>query len=136
LQLVLLLCFTLCAFVTKRKSNFYFWTGNVFPNLSSDFVLEWPNGEFVSLSLASFCLGQKHLYVKMLFTGSPLFRSISEILHWLQVKRISSLSAVRTTCHPVWTLTCPLFHPPGRHAIPSGRQTDQASSVWTTWISI
>jgi hypothetical protein len=33
----LLLCFTLCAFVTKRGSNFYFWTGNVFPNQSSDF---------------------------------------------------------------------------------------------------
>jgi hypothetical protein len=23
--------------VTKRGSNFYFWTGNVFPNRSSDF---------------------------------------------------------------------------------------------------
>jgi len=41
--------------------------------------------------------GQNHLYVKMLFTWIPLFRSISEILHWLQVRRIDSLSAVRTT---------------------------------------
>jgi hypothetical protein len=31
---VLLLCLP---FVTKRGSNFYFWTGNVFPNRSSDF---------------------------------------------------------------------------------------------------
>jgi hypothetical protein len=37
------------------------------------------------------------LYVKMLFTGIPLFRSISDILHWLQVRRIGSLSAIRTT---------------------------------------
>jgi hypothetical protein len=33
----LLLCFTLCPFVTKMGSNFYSWTGNVFPNRSSDF---------------------------------------------------------------------------------------------------
>jgi hypothetical protein len=26
----LLLCFTLCHFVTKRGSNFLIWTGNVF----------------------------------------------------------------------------------------------------------
>jgi hypothetical protein len=47
--------------------------------------------------LASFCLGQNHLYVKIFFIGSPLFRSISEILYWLQVRRIGSLSVVRTT---------------------------------------
>jgi len=29
--------FTLYPFVTKRGSDFYFWTGNVFPNRSSDF---------------------------------------------------------------------------------------------------
>jgi len=32
-----LLWFTLYPFVTKKVSNFYFWTGNVFPNRSSDF---------------------------------------------------------------------------------------------------
>jgi len=88
----------------------------------------------VSLWLASFCLEKNRLYVKMLFTGSPLFRSISEILHWLQVRRIDSLSAVRTRCHPVRTLICLLFHPSGRRAIPSGRH--QASSVRTTCISV
>jgi hypothetical protein len=77
---------------------------------------------FVSLWLASFCLGQNHLYVKTLFTGSPLFKSISEILHWLQVRRIGSLSPVRMTCHPVRTLICPLFHLSGRRAIPSGQR--------------
>jgi hypothetical protein len=34
---LLLLCFTLCPFVTKRESNFYFWTGHVFPNRLNDF---------------------------------------------------------------------------------------------------
>jgi hypothetical protein len=33
--------------------------------------------------------------------------------------------------HPVRTPICPLFHPSGRRVIPSGRQTDQASSVRT-----
>jgi hypothetical protein len=39
-------------------------------------------------------------------------------------------------CHPVQTPICPLFHPTGRGAIPSERLTDQASSVWTTCISV
>jgi hypothetical protein len=65
---LLLLCFTLCPFVTKRGSNFYFWTGNVFPNRSSDFcprmakrgsllVCNWPHS---------------------VLQGIPLFKSISE----------------------------------------------------------
>jgi len=33
----------------------------------------------------------------------------------------SSLLAVRTMCHPVRTPICLLFHPSGRHVIPSGR---------------
>jgi len=41
---VLLLCFTLCPFVTKMRSNFYFWTGNVFPNWSSDFCPSMAKG--------------------------------------------------------------------------------------------
>jgi hypothetical protein len=41
---VYLLCFTLCPFVTKRGSNFYFWTGNVFPNRSSDFCHRMAKG--------------------------------------------------------------------------------------------
>jgi hypothetical protein len=41
--------FTLCPFVTKRRSNFYFWTGIVFLTGQVIFVPEWPKGEFVSL---------------------------------------------------------------------------------------
>jgi hypothetical protein len=50
----------------------------------------------------------------------------------------SSLSAVRTMCHPVRTSICLLLHQSGRCVIPSGRQTVQhhlsgrrASSVRT-----
>jgi hypothetical protein len=66
-------------------------------------------------------------------TGIPLFRSASEDSALITSQKIfGSLSAVQTTCHPVRTLICPLLHPSGRCAIPSRRQTDQASSVWTT----
>jgi uncharacterized RDD family membrane protein YckC len=46
---VLLLYFTLCPFVTKRWSNFYFWTGIVFLTGQVVFVPEWPKRDFVSL---------------------------------------------------------------------------------------
>jgi len=54
----------------------------------------------------------------MLQTGIPLFRVKSEEFQ-------SSLSAVWTICHPVWTPICLLLHPSGRCVIPSGRQTFQ-----------
>jgi hypothetical protein len=50
-----LLCFTLCPFVTKRGSNFYFWTGIVFLTGQVIFVPKWPKWEFVSLKFATFC---------------------------------------------------------------------------------
>jgi hypothetical protein len=47
-----------------------------------------------------------------------------------QVRRIQSpCQPSGRSCHPVRTLICPLFHS-------SGRQTDQASSVWMTWNSV
>jgi hypothetical protein len=57
-----LLCLTLCPFVTKRGSNFYLWTGNVFPNRSSVFVPKWPNGEFVNFIGLILCL-DKNTYM-------------------------------------------------------------------------
>jgi hypothetical protein len=60
--------------------------------------------------------GQNHLYVRMLQTGIPLFRVKSEEFQ-------SSMSAVRTMCHPVRTPICLLLHPSGRCVISSGRQT-------------
>jgi hypothetical protein len=51
-------------------------------------------------------------------------------------KILSSLLAVRTIepSRPDDNLS--LFHPSGRHAIPSGLQTDQASSIRTTCLSV
>jgi hypothetical protein len=81
----------------------------------------WPHSVF----------GQNHLYVRMLQTGIPLFRVKSEEFQ-------SSLSAVRTMCHPVRTPICLLLHPSGQCVIPSERWTLQhhpsgrrASSVRT-----
>jgi hypothetical protein len=53
-----------------------------------------------------------------------------------KLEEFGSLSAVRTACHPVRTPICPLFHPSGRRAIPSGRLTNQASSVRTTCVPV
>jgi hypothetical protein len=59
----------------------------------------------------------------MLLTGIPLFKTLSEDSALPASQKIfGSLSAVRTTCHPVWMLICPRFHPSGRRAIPSGRR--------------
>jgi hypothetical protein len=64
--------------VTKRGSNFFVWTGNVFPNRSSIFVPEWPNGEFVSI-LASFCVLDKITCMcKDVVNKDFLFRALSE----------------------------------------------------------
>jgi len=49
----------------------------------------------------------------MLQTGISLFRVKSEEFQ-------SSLSVVRTMCHPVRTSICLLFHPSGRRVFPSG----------------
>jgi len=62
------------------------------------------------LSYKGFCYSEE--FKKILSTSQKIF---------------GSQSAVRT---PIW----PLFHPSGWCALPSGRQSDQASSVWTTCI--
>jgi hypothetical protein len=36
--------YSILPFVTKRGSNFYFWTGNVIPNRSSDFCPKMAKG--------------------------------------------------------------------------------------------
>jgi hypothetical protein len=81
----------------------------------------WPHSVF----------GQNHLYVRMLQIGIPLFRVKSEEFQ-------SSLSAVRTMCHPVRMPICLMLHPSGLCVIPSGCHTVQhhpsgrrASSVRT-----
>jgi hypothetical protein len=51
-------------------------------------------------------------------------------------RKIGSLPTVWTTCHPVRTFIYPQFQLSGRRTILSGRPTDQASFVQTTWISV
>jgi hypothetical protein len=93
------------------------------------FVPEWPKGEFVSI-LASFCVWTKSLVCN----DAPQGFYYSEML---QSKKIfSSLSAVRTIEPSLSDDYLSLFHPSGRRAIPSGLQTDQPSSVWTTCLSV
>jgi hypothetical protein len=58
-----LLCFTLCPFVTKRGSNFWFGLRMYFQTGQVIFVPEWPKGEFVSI-LVSFCVWTKSLKCK------------------------------------------------------------------------
>jgi hypothetical protein len=38
---------------------------------------------------------------------------------------LSTVPFIRTTCYPIRTPICPLFHSSGRRVIPSGRQTNQ-----------
>jgi len=89
----------------------YFQTGQVI------FVLEWPKGEFVSI-LALFCVWTKSLICKDAANMDSTVQSEAEEFQ-------SSLSAVRTMCHPVRTPICLLLHPSGRCVILSRRQTVQ-----------
>jgi hypothetical protein len=78
--------------------------------------------------------GQNHLFVKMFLSGIPLFR-VMKILHSFQVKSFQSpCQPSGRSCHPVLTPISPPFHLFGRRALPSERQSDQASSVRTTCI--
>jgi hypothetical protein len=68
--------------------------------------------------------GENHLYVRMLQIGIPLFRVKSEEFQ-------SSLSAVRTMCHPVRTPICLLLHPSGRQTVQHHTSGRRAYSVRT-----
>jgi hypothetical protein len=106
--------------VTKRGSNFYFWTGNVFSNRSSDFCPRMGKGR-VSF-LASFCVWTKSFMCKDAVnrdsTGQSIFRRLStpkkiEDFRFLVSRpdnvlscpdaHLSTVPFVRTTCHPVRT---------------------------------
>jgi hypothetical protein len=66
----------------------------------------------------------------MLFNeDSAIQKCFRKILYSLQVRKFGSLPAVRTTCLPVRTPSCPKLHLSGRCVIPSGQllMFDQAS---------
>jgi hypothetical protein len=67
----------------------YFQTGQVI------FVPEWPKEEFVSI-LALFCVWTKSLMCKDAVNRDSTFRVMSRL-----EENSSSMSAVRTMCHPV-----------------------------------
>jgi hypothetical protein len=94
----------------------YFQTGQ------GIFVPEWPKREFVSI-IGLILFGQNHLYVKTLcYKGFRYSEVFQKILHCLQVKRFPvPCQPSKRSCHPVRTPICPLFHPSGRRALPSGR---------------
>jgi hypothetical protein len=74
--IVFLLYFTLCPFVTKMGSNFYFGSGMYFQTGQVIFVPEWPKGEFVSI-LALFCVWTKSLMCKDAVNRDSTFRVMS-----------------------------------------------------------
>jgi hypothetical protein len=69
--------FTLCLFVTKRGSNFYFGPGMYFQTGQVIFVPEWPKGEFVSI-LALFYVWTKSLMCIDAVNRDSTFRVMSE----------------------------------------------------------
>lgn len=51
---------------------------------------------------------------------------LQKILHRLQVRKFGSLPAVRTTCLPVWTSSCPKLQPSGWRVISSRCTSDKS----------
>jgi hypothetical protein len=72
----------------------------------------------------------------MLFKlGFHYSEAFQMILHCFQDRSFQSpCQPSGRSYHSVRKPICPLFHPSGRRALPSGRQTDQASSVRMTCI--
>jgi hypothetical protein len=93
------------------------------------FVPEWPKGEFVSI-FASFYVWTKSLVCN----DAPQGFYYSEMLQ--SQKIFSSLLAVRTIEPSRPSNHLSLFHPSRRCAIRSRLQTDQASSVQMTCLSV
>jgi hypothetical protein len=88
-------------------------------------VCNWPHS-----------VGQNHFIVMMLFNrDSAIQKSFRRFCLQVRKSPVPCQPSGRS-CHPVRMPICPSFHPSGRHAIPSGRPTNQASSVRTTYISV
>jgi hypothetical protein len=120
------------------------WTGIVFLTGQVIFVPEWPKGEFVSFCVGFILLDQNHIYVMLLFSQGCYFIQSLLFSYVLQEDSMNfSRKFISVPCQPsgrsshsVRTTICPLFHLSGRRVIPSERPTDQASFVWTTYISV
>jgi len=84
-------------------------------------VCKWPNS-----------VGKNHFFVNMLFNrDSTIQKCFQKILHSLQVRKFSSLSAVWTTCHTFWTSICPKHQPSGRSPVSRSFELLQHASIRT-----
>jgi hypothetical protein len=86
--------------------------------------------------LATFWLTKSLVCIDAFIRDSTIQSDVRRFCTTYKSEDYGSLSAVRTTCHPVRktcnpvrTLICPLFHPSGRCAIPSGRP-DRLSIIY------
>jgi hypothetical protein len=86
--------------------------------------------------LATFWLTKSLVYIDAFIRDSTLQSDVRRFCTAYKSEDFGSLSAVGMMCHPVRTPICSLFHSSGRHAIPSGRSTDLASSVRTTYFPV
>jgi hypothetical protein len=102
--------------------------------------LRSPNIQYLALIvrfwLAKFWLTKSLVCIDAFIRDSTIQSDVRRFCTAYKLEDFGSLSAIWTTCHPVWTPICPLFHLYGRRAIPFGRPTDQVSSVRTTCIPI
>jgi hypothetical protein len=83
------------------------------------------------LQLDAFCWKKSLICKDAFYQGFRYSEVLQKILHNLQVRKIVSLSAVRMTCHPVWTPSCP-------DDVSNRLDSHQtkASFVRTTWIPV
>jgi len=71
--------------------------------------------------LATFWLTKSLVCIDAFIKDSTIQSDVRRFCTAYKSEDFGSLSAIRTTCHPVRTPICPLFHPSRRRTIPSGR---------------
>jgi hypothetical protein len=71
--------------------------------------------------LATFWLTKSLVCIDSFIRDSTIQSDVRRFCTAYKSEDFGSLLAVRTTCHPIRMLICPLFHPSGRCAILSGR---------------
>jgi len=78
--------------------------------------------------LATFWLTKSLVCIDDFIRDSTIQSDVRRFCTAYKLGDFGSRSAVRTTCHPIRTLICPLFHLSRRCAIPSGRP-DRSSII-------
>jgi hypothetical protein len=78
------------------------------------------NIKYVRFWLATFWLTKSLVCIHAFIRDSTILSDVRRFSTAYKLEDLCSLSAVWTTCHPIRTLICPLFHPSGRCDIQSG----------------